>query len=161
MDCATTGYGSIAATHANQKRTRSHDIQSIQRHNPPDHMSATNSQSAAETARSCWSGAVPCSESSLTCHDCRYCGPDRPGGMMRCDHPSWTHWDDEEMRVFAPDFSPECDSFEAKKIGQYGLGAAGAQSQGPYLGAAIRQSSQNADVDAPADNATPITPKPH
>jgi hypothetical protein len=34
--------------------------------------------------------------------------------MMRCDHPSWTHWDDEEMRVFAPDFAPECDSFEAK-----------------------------------------------
>jgi len=56
-----------------------------------------------------------------TCHDCRYCGPNRPektamlpaGVLIRCDHESWVHWD-EEMRVFAPDFAPECDSFEPK-----------------------------------------------
>ena len=47
------------------------------------------------------------------CHDCRYCGPDRPEGMILCNHESWIHWD-EEMRVFAPDFAPECDSFDAK-----------------------------------------------
>ncbi len=47
------------------------------------------------------------------CRDCRYCGPDRPEGMILCNHQSWVHWD-EEMRVFAPDFAPECQSFDAK-----------------------------------------------
>jgi hypothetical protein len=48
-----------------------------------------------------------------SCHDCRYCGPNRPEGMILCNHPSWTHWD-EEMRVFLPDFATNCDSFDAK-----------------------------------------------
>ena len=45
-----------------------------------------------------------------SCHECRYCGPLRLGGMILCNHESWTHWD-EEMRVFTPDFAQECESF--------------------------------------------------
>ena len=52
-------------------------------------------------------------EAVKTCRDCRWCGPERPEGMILCNHASWTHWD-EEMRVFAPDFAPECFCFAAK-----------------------------------------------
>lgn len=48
-----------------------------------------------------------------TCHACRWCGPLRLGGKILCNHASWGHWD-EEMRIFEPDFAPECFCFSAK-----------------------------------------------
>lgn len=62
----------------------------------------------------------PTFAAELTCHDCRYCGPAR-GELIRCDHISWRHWKEDELRVFEPDFAPACDCFEPVTQSENGM----------------------------------------
>jgi hypothetical protein len=73
-------------------------------------MSSTQDTFERLPAASC----SPTFAAERTCHDCRYCGPKR-GELIRCDHISWTHWDENSLRVFFPDFAPECDCFEPRR----------------------------------------------